>query len=128
MPVLKTYKFNPPVVDEPLKQWLHKVSFEELREHLKVQNRKEWAALWIEVRPFVILYVIVLVVVCLILGFANPKGFLGDLLVYVSAGLFFSAAFAAFRAGSLFYDVHCRRWNWYKNQKSEIDREYWLKS
>ena len=120
MPVLQTYKFNPPIVDESLKQWLHKTSVEELREHLKVQNRKEWTALWIEARPFVILYIIALAIVCLLLWLANSNGFLGDLLVYALVGFFFSAAFAAFRVGSLFYDVHWRRWRWFKKQKLQL--------
>jgi len=126
MAILLTYKFNPPIVDESLRQWLHKLSVDELKQHLRVQNRKEWSSVWTEVRPFVILYVIVLIVDGLILGLTNPQGYLGDFLVYVSVGLFFSAAFAVFRAVSLFYDVHWRRWRWFKKQKAEIDREYQL--
>jgi polyferredoxin len=117
MTTLTTFRFNPPAIDESLRQWLHKISFEELREHLKIQNRKEWVEFWIENRLYAIFYSIVFVIVFTILGTTNPKGIWETMLIGAAAGLIIAPFFAVTTVLSLLYDLQWKRWRWFKKQK-----------
>ncbi|MFO1477599.1 MAG: hypothetical protein U1F98_13230 [Verrucomicrobiota bacterium] len=109
------YKWEPPQVDEPLKQWLNGITLEQLREHLRGQSKQEWIDAWRQVRLWVI-WLGAAFVVCLILGSLGPKGAWENILIMVLVGLFFSLASIPITVGTLF-EYQFRRWRWFRRQK-----------
>jgi len=121
MATLFYFEFNPPILDATLKDWLRTMSLQEVREFLRLKNKKEWAEARTKAYPFVILDCIV-IVLCIIGDHARVTGVLDTMIPFAIAGVFFSAIFGIIGAISL-WECQFRRWRWFKKAKAEVEKE-----